>query len=122
MYTCVCVCVCVCMYLHQRCSELRVARKRITTIKQVFCQQLQSWLLLLLHASTENHSHFEVDMNVEDLKSVLYRLSITNCKMFVHVSVICKYMVLLTLYKFITVSLCRRAIASCNIGREYEQC
>jgi len=43
--------------------------------------------------------YLQVAMYDEDMESVLCRLSITNGKMFVHVSVLYKYMVLLKSYK-----------------------
>jgi len=82
--------VCVCMFLHLRHSALRVARKRIIKIKQVFRQPIAE-LVLLLHVLPEHHSHLHIAANDEDMDSVLCRLSITNGQMFVHVSVIYIY-------------------------------
>jgi hypothetical protein len=85
------------MFLHLRCYALRVARKKITTIKQVFHQPLEE-LVLLLYVSPEHHSLLQVAVNDEDMDSVLCRLSVTNGQMFVR-GVIYKYVVLLKSYK-----------------------
>jgi hypothetical protein len=63
-----------------------------------FTNQWQNYLLS--HVSAEHRSHFQVATNVEDMDTALSRLSITNGKMFVHVSVIHKYTILLKSYKY----------------------
>jgi len=67
-------------------------------IKQVFRQPIAE-LVLLLYVSPEHHSLLQVPTNDEDMDSMLCRLSVTNGQMFVHGSVIYKYVVLLKSYK-----------------------
>jgi hypothetical protein len=52
------------------------------------------FILLILAG---NHSHHQEGANVKRCVPVLYRLSLRNCKMFIHITVR-KYTVLLKLY------------------------
>jgi len=64
--------------LHLRCSALRVARKRIITINQVFCQPIVE-LVLLLHVSAEHHNHLQVATNGKILYMLVSLINIWYC-------------------------------------------
>jgi hypothetical protein len=55
---------------------------------QVYFQLIRQLVLILLHVSAANRSHLQAATIVEDMYSVIYRLSNTNDKLFRNISVI----------------------------------
>jgi hypothetical protein len=69
---------------------------------QALLQITAQLVLLLPYISAQNHSHVRGAKNVEDVHSILSRLSNKNCRIFIHINFIHKHRVLLTHMKITT--------------------
>ena len=54
---------------------------------QVYSQLIVQCILLLLHVSAAYHNHLQIDTSVTNMNSLLYSLSSTNNKIFLHICV-----------------------------------